>query len=86
MCLRILVPIDGGATAQRALQEAVKLARDGVKLRLVYVVEEPQSLYPYGAVDYAGQFEAVRQTGERALAEAATEVYKSGITAETARK
>ena len=85
MYQRILVPIDGSAAAQRAVQEAVKLASDGVKLRLVYVVEESHSLdiIGYGAIDYSALLEAVRQTGERVLATAAEEALKLGITVET---
>jgi nucleotide-binding universal stress UspA family protein len=86
MYQRILVPVDGSATAKRALQEAVKLAEDGARLRLVYVVEESYSLDPvgYGAIDYSALLEAVRQTGERTLGQAAEEAHKSCMTAETA--
>lgn len=80
MYRRILVPIDGSPAAQRAVQEAVKLASDGVRLRLAYVVEEPK---PLDIVDYSVLLGAVRKTGERALATAAEEALKSGVTVET---
>ncbi|HSM99286.1 MAG TPA: universal stress protein [Gallionella sp.] len=86
MYQRILVPIDGGATSGRALQEALKLAAGNARLRLVYVVEEvyPLDAESYALFDYAALKEAMRSTGERALAQAAEKVRQSGAAAETA--
>lgn len=86
MYQRILVPIDGSATAERALQEAIKLADGKAQLRLVYVIEEvyPLDAEGYAYIDYEALQEAVRSTGERTLAQAAEKVQRSGITAETA--
>jgi nucleotide-binding universal stress UspA family protein len=86
MYQRILVSIDGSATAERALQEAIKLADGKAQLRLVYVVEEtyPLDAEGYAFIDYAALQEAVRKTGERTLAQAAANVRRSGNTAETA--
>jgi len=85
MYQRILVPIDGSATSERALQEAIKLAAGKAQLRLVYVVEEayPLDAEGYAYIDYSELQEAVRKTGERTLAQAAVKVRRSGITAET---
>ena len=86
MYQRIVVAIDGSATAERALQEAIKLAAGKAQLRLVYVIEEvyPLDAEGYAYIDYAALQEAVRSTGERTLAQAAEKVQRSGITAETA--
>lgn len=86
MYQRILVPIDGSATADRALQEAIKLAAGKARLRLVYVIEEayPLDAEGYAVIDHAALQEAVRKTGERALVQAAKEVRHAGIEAETA--
>lgn len=86
MYQRILVPIDGSPTAERALQEAIKLAGGKAQLRLIYVIEEGYALDAegYAFIDYATLQEAFRKTGERALAQASEEVRRSGMTAETA--
>lgn len=86
MYQRILVPVDGSATSERALQEAIKLAAGKAKLRLVYVTEEiyPLDTEGYAYIDYATLREAVRHTGERVLAQAAEKTRHSGATAEIA--
>ncbi len=86
MYQRILVPIDGSATAEHALQEAIKLVSGKAQLRLVYVIEEayPLDAEGYAYIDYEALQEAVRKTGERTLAQAAEKARRSGITAETA--
>jgi nucleotide-binding universal stress UspA family protein len=86
MYQRILVPIDGSATSEHALQEAIKLAAGSALLRLVYVLEEIYSLdaEAYAFVDYPALQEAMRNTGERILAQGAKKVQQSGSKAETA--
>jgi nucleotide-binding universal stress UspA family protein len=86
MYQRILVPIDGSAIADHALQEALKLATGKAGLRLVYVIEEvyPLDAEGYAYIDYDALQQAVRSTGERALAQAAAQAKRSGISAETA--
>ncbi len=85
---RILVPIDGSATAERALREAIKIGGAGkAQLRLIYVIEENYPLDAEGYTaftNYAALQEAMRKTGERVLARAAEEVRAARIRAETA--
>jgi nucleotide-binding universal stress UspA family protein len=91
MYQRILIPVDGSPTSERALQEAVKLAAGNppdarAQLRLIYVLEEgyPLDAEGYAFIDYATLQEAMRKTGERVLAQAAKTVQRAGMTAETA--
>ena len=86
MYQRILVPIDGSAIADHALQEALKLAAGKAGLRLVYVIEEvyPLDAEGYAYINYDALQQAVRDTGKRVLARAAEKAKRSGITAETA--
>lgn len=86
MYKRILVPINGSSTSERALQEAIKLAQGKAQLRLVYVLEEILPLAAEG-FDYSNSAalqETARKAAEDTLAQAADKVRKSGATAETA--
>jgi len=86
MYQRILVPIDGSVTSERALQEAIKLAGGNSVLRLVYVLEEIYSLdaEAYAFVNYPALQDAMRSTGERILAQTAKKAQKAGAKVETA--
>jgi nucleotide-binding universal stress UspA family protein len=86
MYQRILVPIDGSETSERALQEAIKLGDSAAQFRLLYVVEEIYSLGTegYEFIDYDALQQAVRTSGERILAQAAEKVKRSGKRAEVA--
>ena len=86
MYQRILVPIDGSQTSERALHEAIKVANSEAQLRLVYVLVENYLLDAegYAYIDLADLQKAMRHSGERALALAAEKVRQAGATAETA--
>ena len=84
MYKRILVPIDGSSTSDRALQEAIKLiGEQPALLRLVHVVDDLQFLDAEGYVDYAELRELTRKIGERALAKAKEVAQQADITVET---
>ncbi|MDO8208526.1 MAG: universal stress protein [Gallionella sp.] len=84
MYKRILVPIDGSSTSDRALQEAIKLIdTQPALLRLVHVVDDLQFLDTEGYVDYAELRELTRKIGERALAKACEIARQADITVDT---
>lgn len=84
MYKRILVPIDGSSTSDRALQEAIKLiGEQPALLRLVHVVDDLQFLDTEGYVDYAELRELTRKIGERALAKACEIARQADITVDT---
>jgi nucleotide-binding universal stress UspA family protein len=86
MFKRILVPIDGSHTATRALVAALQLARDGGgRVRLVNVVEDVLSADSYGASGAYSQdlLLALREGGERVLANGKKVAESAGVEADT---
>jgi nucleotide-binding universal stress UspA family protein len=86
MYQRILVPIDGSPTSQRALEEALGLARQrsqGPELELLYVIEI--ILYPDSEIyfNYAELRKTMRTSGEKILAQAEKMVRQAGVAAQT---
>jgi nucleotide-binding universal stress UspA family protein len=82
MYQRILVPSDGSPTSQRALEEALGLARQvgqGAQLELLHVVEI--ILFPDSEIyfNYAELQKIMRSSGEKILAQAEKMVRQAGI-------
>ena len=85
MYKRILVPIDGSSTSDRALQESIRLIDvQPAQLRLVHVIDDLQFLDAEGYVDYAELRELTRKIGQRALAKAEEMARQADITVESA--
>lgn len=78
---RILVPVDGSPTSNKALVAALNIARDGDgRVRLVHVLDELTYLTGFEA---SGEvFTLLRQAGERVLADAAEVARSAGVNAE----
>ena len=86
MYQRILVPIDGSTTSQRALEEALGLARqssEGPQLELLYVIEiilfHDSEIY----FNYAELRNSMRSSGEKILAQAKKTVQDAGMAVQT---
>jgi nucleotide-binding universal stress UspA family protein len=68
MFQRILVPVDGSPTSAKALAAALRLARDGGRVRVVHSLEDPIDLTGY---EYSPDLlRHTRGQGERVLQEA----------------
>jgi nucleotide-binding universal stress UspA family protein len=83
---RILVPVDGGATSQRGLEEAIALAkRLGSTLHLLNVVDARLLIAEVSAFAPPGQLlDDWRAAGEKLLADAVALARSRGITADSA--
>lgn len=87
MYQRILVPLDGSATARRGLEEATRLAKlTQGRLRIIHVIDELSFALAMDAyAGHAGDWLSVlREDGERLLAEATAAAKAAGVEADTA--
>ncbi|MGH8685640.1 MAG: universal stress protein, partial [Nitrosospira sp.] len=83
MYQHILVPVDGSPTSGRALQEALRLARQqSAQLELVHVMEEARFLDSESYFNYAELRETMRSSGKKILAQAQTVAQLAGIAVE----
>jgi nucleotide-binding universal stress UspA family protein len=82
MYKRILVPVDGSETSNRALVAALQMARDSAgRVRLLHVVDE---LAYVNGFEYSGQvLEAACKSGARALEDALAIANASGVPVDT---
>ena len=86
MYQRILVPVDGSVASSKGLKEAIAIARaSGGRILLLHVVDDMPLLIT-GAESAglsADVFAALRDAGERILAEAKREVERAGVAVES---
>lgn len=83
---RILVPIDGSPTSEKALATSLQLAQTfGASVRMIHVVEETAYLSgydPFGG--YAGDLiRVMRESGEKVLAQGVAAAKAAGIEADS---
>lgn len=86
MYKRILVPIDGSATSERGIDEAIGVARlAGATIRLVHVLDELVfvSGFETGATYLNTVLPALRQRSDGILAAGRERVAAAGLTVET---
>ena len=83
MYQHILVPVDGSTTSDRALQEALKLARQqSAQLELVHVVEDMR-LWIATVTSTTLNFRThIKSSGNKILAQAQMVVQLAGMVAE----
>ena len=81
---KILVAVDGSATSLRGLEEAIKVAKSTRgQLLLVHVVDELVIATDYVPTVYSAPiFEALRDSGAKILAQAATVVRRADLSCE----
>lgn len=81
MYKRILIPVDGSPTGQKALQHGLALAKEqSATVVLAYVVEQLQVWATEGQIDLG---EVMREGGKTILAEALDSARKAGVDAQT---
>lgn len=85
MYKRILVPVDGSETSNKALVTALQFARDfGGRVRLVHVMEELTYLTGYDPYGYSGDLVTVmRETGEKILDQGMAMAQSAGVEADS---
>ena len=85
MYKRILVPVDGSETSNKALVTALQFARDfGGRVRLVHVMEELTYLTAYDPYGYSGDLVTVmRETGEKILDQGMAMAQSAGVEADS---
>ncbi|MEK6595240.1 MAG: universal stress protein [Pseudomonadota bacterium] len=83
MYQRILVPIDGSATSECALDEAGKFAQQqNAQVELVHVLEDIRYFDSENYLDYAELVHAMRCSGEKMLTQAQNKLQQAGVAAE----
>lgn len=84
MYRRILIPVDGSDTSNRALREAAQLAIDQhAQIRLVHVVENPYA-HLMDEIDLDTVEQAWRQAGQTVLDRAVATARQFGVEPEAA--
>jgi nucleotide-binding universal stress UspA family protein len=83
---RILVPVDGSPTSDKALAAAIQMAQAfGARLRLIHIMEETAYLTgydPFGG--YAGDLiRIMRESGEKILEQGMTAAQAAGLAVDT---
>ena len=83
---RILVPVDGSATSNKGMKEAIRLARASrARLLLLHVIEQAVAFSaPDAAVDIGPILDSLRAAGRRRLATIERRARRSGLRPATA--
>lgn len=81
----MLVPLDGSPTADRGLQEAIRLASElNSKLRLLHVIDDFPMLMEMSTISsFEAGLQKVREYGEAVLSRALSQATAAGVEAQT---
>lgn len=80
MYQRILVPIDGSAISDQALNEVIKFAQQqNAQIELVHVLEDIWYFDDENYVNYSELVDSMNRTGEKILAQAKNKIQQAGI-------
>ena len=82
MYQRILVPVDGSPTSERALQEALRLAQQSGRLELVHVLGDVRLMEANSYINYAEMKDAMTSAGKKLLEQTQMVAEQSGTAAE----
>ena len=82
---RILVPLDGSATAERGLREAIGLGGDqAATLHLLHVMDDyPMSAVRAPVIGFQDTLDGLRRHGDALLAKARRLAAEAGVAAQT---
>jgi nucleotide-binding universal stress UspA family protein len=84
MYQHILVAVDGSSTSDRALQEAIRLAKEQrALLQIVHVIDVVPVIVDVEFVDIGAMQRALRQSGQQVLDRAQKKAQAAGIEAAT---
>jgi nucleotide-binding universal stress UspA family protein len=85
MYTNILVPLDGSATSERGLREAIRLATDQKsKLRLLHIIDDfPMLMEMSGVSSFESNVRKLREYGQSLLDKAARTAADADVTAQT---
>lgn len=81
---KIMVAVDGSATSNQALQEAIELAQDQKSfLRIIYVLDESIVKYADSFIDFETLWKAYKEEGEDFLEKLNHQVKEANINFDT---
>jgi nucleotide-binding universal stress UspA family protein len=84
MYQKILIAVDGSATSDSALEEAIKLAqRLDSRIAIMHVLEDVLYWKEENYIDYAELQASIKASGEKMLAKAEMLAQQAGVAAET---